>query len=627
MIKLPSRPPHLLKGARRLHEHQRGAIAILAMAGALILLLASWIVYDAGASAQKKMDAQIAADTAALSQATVKARSMNLLAYANVTKRSVWGIHSLYPSYMYAVAQWIHGSYTIAGLDLSGLFSMDTMCEICFNSSGENESDNESCNVCNFMNNNRQAWKAVACKYPDSDTICDADTPDTWGDFYRFTGHDHNIFPHELMKIDRGADFPKLAESDLATKMLMGDTITPQPDYTFRVGDDPSWSTRFFGKDLMAMDNYQRYIFAITPWWGWTEQAMRAMRNGATLSGSFPVPPGVIPESSRSITDLIINHYLDASPVTTDSAIHNHSSYIDSLPVRPARIGSMGSHLNSALSAGNLTSLLKNCIDGATCASENPFLLEHLINLATVIFSSPGTVVGFGGDGPLEHASSIAVNLLAATSAFKNQGVRFTGNAATRALPGNRIAAEPWELRPFATAGEWQVNTSNIVLTLLADFTAFNIAQGRQKYQILPESDYYGRDARSVSYQNHFYGESFADRPAPISADAIAEKNTYRAGSTWGMARAEIFHTGEFGPDLWSPSWSSRMRPIVLGNEWDEAHYNMNEVFHDALPYMVLSRTMGATGQWPLDRIGVDFARMEAASHAMGNSTIGGIVK
>ncbi|RDV38046.1 hypothetical protein DV096_09530 [Bradymonadaceae bacterium TMQ3] len=622
MIKLPSRPPHLLTGARRLHEHQRGAIAILAMAGALILLLASWIVYDAGASAQKKMDAQIAADTAALSQATVKARSMNLLAYANVTKRSVWGIHSLYPSYMYAVAQWIHGNYTIAGVSLSGISSMNAVCEDCYE-----DSDNEDCNLCNFMNNNRQTWKAAACKYSESDTACDADDPDTWGDFYRFTGHDHNIYPHELMKTDAGADYPKLAEDDLAFKMIIGDTLGSPQRYTFRVGEDPSWSTRFFGKDLMAMDNYQRYIFAITPWWGWTEQAMRAMRNGATLSGSFPAPPGVIPESSRSITNLIINHYLDASPVTTDSSIHNHSSYMDSLPVRPGNIGSMRTHLESALSASNLINLLKNCITGSTCASENPFLLEHLINIATVIFASPETVVGFGGDGLREHLSSIAVNLLAATSSFKEQGVTFTENAATRALPGNRISAEPWELRPFATAGEWQVNTSNIVLTLLADFTAFNIAQGRKKYQILQESDYYRRDARSVTYQNHFYGESFADRPAPISADSIAEKNTYRAGSTWGMARAEIFHTGEFGPDLWTPSWTSRMRPIALGNEWNEAHYNMNEVFHDTLPYMVLSRTMGSTGYWPLDRIGVDFARMEAASHAMGNSTIGGIVK
>src|SRR5690554_465283 len=231
MIKLPPQPTHLLSGAHRLHEHQRGAIAILAMAGALILLLASWIVYDAGASAQKKMDAQIAADTAALSQATVKARSMNLLAYANVTKRSVWGIHSLYPSYMYAVAQWIHGSYTVAGLDLSGLFSMDAMCEACFESS-----NNEVCNLCNFMNNNRQAWKSIACKYPDSDTGCDANEPKTWGDFYRFTGHDHNIYPHEIMKLDQGADYAKLYESNLADKMLMGDTISAAPDYTFRVG-------------------------------------------------------------------------------------------------------------------------------------------------------------------------------------------------------------------------------------------------------------------------------------------------------------------------------------------------------------------------------------------------------
>lgn len=626
MINLPEKPSLLLPGARRLHEQERGAIAILAMAGALILLLASWTVYDAGASAQKKMDAQIAADTAALSQATIKARSMNLMAYANVTKRSVWGIHSLYPAYMYAVPQWIHGDYNLAGLSLQGFLGMDSVCSTCFQLSGEDGSDNALCNLCNFMNTNRSLWKSVACRYDDYETACSGSNPDSWGDFYRFSGHDHNTGPHEMMELDPGYDYPKLANDDLQQKMLAGDNISDGPPYTFRVGDGDSWSTSFFGKDLIAIDNYQRYIFAISPWWGWTEQSMRAVRNGATLSGSFPAPAGVLPDNVENITQSIISHYSSATPIAGDGTFHNYSNYIDSLPVRPGKMGTMSSHLKSSVNAGNILNIVKSCLDGGNCQTENPFLFEHLLNMARFILSSEGTVVGFSGQGILEHVSSVVVNLLAGTHAFRDRGVGFTSNAMVRAMGENRIAAEPWELRPFRNAGEWQVQTSSLVLAMVADFTSFNLLQARQKYDIVGE-DYTGMDAKSVRYREHFYGESFGDRPAPIDPTSILEKNTYRASSTWAMSRAEIFHTGAAGPDLWTPSWSSRMRPIVLGSEWADAQYNMNQVYHDSLPYMVLSRSIGATGAWPLTQVGVDLLRMEAISNAMGPSTIGGLAK
>ncbi|RAL25011.1 hypothetical protein DL240_02015 [Lujinxingia litoralis] len=616
----------LLDGPRHLHEQQRGAIAILAMAGAMILLLASWTVYDTGSAAQKKMDAQIAADTAALSQATVKARSMNLLAYANVTKRSVWGIHTLYPSYMSAVAQWIHGDYSLGGFDFESFTGMNAICTACYATSGEDGSNNELCNLCNYMNNNRVMWKNVACKENDFETACSSSDPDSWGDFYRFSGHDHNTETHELMETEQGSEYPKLIETDLEKKLRDGRESGAPAPYTFRVGEDPSWSKNFFGKDLIAIDNYQRFITAITPWWGWTEQSLRAVRNGATLSGSFPTPPGVLPDSTRRITETLIDHFSDATPVGSAETIHNHSSYVDGLPVRPGNIGTMKSHLASAVSAGNIFNVLKACLDGGNCATENPFLLEHMLNIASFLLNSEGTVVGFSGDGALEFASSVLVHLLGSLETFRTRGLQFTQNSMVQSMGANRIAAEPWELRPFRNTGEWQLQTSNLVLAMVADFTSFSILQGRKKYELL-NSDYMHNDAKSVRYRNHFYAESFADRPTPIDPTAINEKNTYRAASTWAMSRAEIFHTGADGPDLWTPSWTSRMRPIVIGNEWHLAGYNMNQVYHDTLPYMVLSRTIGATGQWPLNQVGVDMLRMEKISHSMGPSTIGGLTK
>ncbi len=95
--------------AEQLHSDQSGAVALLCLAACLILLMLSLIIYDTGMMSRDKVDAQMAADTSAYSQAAVKARSMNMTSMANVGKRTVMGIRNMYyyqyPMYM----QWLSG--------------------------------------------------------------------------------------------------------------------------------------------------------------------------------------------------------------------------------------------------------------------------------------------------------------------------------------------------------------------------------------------------------------------------------------------------------------------------------------------------------------------------------------
>ena len=80
----------------RVHRDESGAITLAALAACLILIMVGLTIWDAGRSARDKIDVQNAADTAAYSQAAVRARSMNMLAFTNVAKRSVAGMHSMY---------------------------------------------------------------------------------------------------------------------------------------------------------------------------------------------------------------------------------------------------------------------------------------------------------------------------------------------------------------------------------------------------------------------------------------------------------------------------------------------------------------------------------------------------
>ncbi|MFP4598518.1 MAG: Tad domain-containing protein [Persicimonas sp.] len=93
----------------RMHRNESGAIVLLCFAGCLFLFAMALVLYDAGSLSRDKVDVQVAADTAGYSQAAAKARAMNMVAFANVGKRTISGIRNMYfyqyPNYM----SWLDG--------------------------------------------------------------------------------------------------------------------------------------------------------------------------------------------------------------------------------------------------------------------------------------------------------------------------------------------------------------------------------------------------------------------------------------------------------------------------------------------------------------------------------------
>lgn len=93
--------------AARMKHEEGGAIVVLSFVAVMILFMVTLIIYDTGQLTRDKIDAQMAADTAAYSQASVKARGMNMLALGNVGKRTTVGIRNMYFGQMPAYTGWV----------------------------------------------------------------------------------------------------------------------------------------------------------------------------------------------------------------------------------------------------------------------------------------------------------------------------------------------------------------------------------------------------------------------------------------------------------------------------------------------------------------------------------------
>lgn len=83
------------------HRTESGAVALLCLAGTLIVFMTALVMFDSGWASQEKLRTQTSADSAAYSNAAVKARSLNSIAYMNVVKRSLIGMFEMYVGMMY----------------------------------------------------------------------------------------------------------------------------------------------------------------------------------------------------------------------------------------------------------------------------------------------------------------------------------------------------------------------------------------------------------------------------------------------------------------------------------------------------------------------------------------------
>ncbi|MFP4597903.1 MAG: pilus assembly protein TadG-related protein [Persicimonas sp.] len=584
---------------------EEGAILILALAALLILLLLGMTLFDAGRAAHDKMETQAAADTAAYSQAAVKARSMNMMAYANISKRSIWGIHSLYPSYLKSTHRWI-------------VNSINSNCKTCENQ----DPSSDACRKCRTAQKERDRWINSTCEELDN-FDCDASNPDSWGLFRHLSGRDYG---------------DKLTLTDNNTKIEDVDTDWADPwyvdakDFGAKPTLDPndpmkSLFEAYVAEDMRALDNYQRYIFGLTPWWGWTEQLVRAVRNGASMSSSWPAPVGAMPQSIGSSVNSIIQRFRGLFGGSASTQSPGYTLYADSLPVFPGTTGTMQSYLSDAVNNSSVRSCLRAILEGGSCSDHiNPFLIEHVANALIFMIRSEG-VVGAEYDNmdPVSGmAATLGIHYKAVFDDFVDVGLPYTANSFDNVLGDDRLVGEPWLLRPGKTEAHWQMSTSNIVMTYQGRYGSFDKQRDRKKFDFV-EQDYRGNSLKHLVKRAQLYGTP--NNRVLTGDELLSQELTYSASGYWAMARSEIFFNAAGDPDLWHPSWSSRLRPIAIDDEFVVADYTFNQVYHDAVGGFALAAALGITELSDIWTALGDLAFMEKATLSMGESTVEGVSK
>lgn len=125
--------PTLTHRLKNFHHNERGAIALLVLAGMLVVLMMALVIFDAGEAGRDKVAVQAAADTAAWSEAAVEARAMNMIAFANVAKRVTIGMTAFYDALWLSYIELLAASVALAALcwlaDIPALGALTPICE------------------------------------------------------------------------------------------------------------------------------------------------------------------------------------------------------------------------------------------------------------------------------------------------------------------------------------------------------------------------------------------------------------------------------------------------------------------------------------------------------------------
>lgn len=591
----------LTQKVRSLDRDESGAVMMLMLVATLILMLAAWALWDSGKAASTKLELQNASDAAAISQASIKARSMNMIAYTNIGKRSIFAIHSLYISHFLAYADWTALFRTIG----------TKICEDGgqYLPGGDNALIDTACHIANAGDKLAQKWEM-----------------EDRNDFRFLSG---GSLDEELeLQLDLGqildAFLDGMDAADLLAALLkpgesafdelldqLGEVLanySPTNVTSFSQLKRLPWngiSTSYYAEDIRALDNYQRYMAGLTPWWAWTEQLVRGIRNGATTTVSYPRPMGMSDSGGELANRIAGQLGLNWGVSTT--------RYFDTLPIQPGRgpneptsPHTLANHIKGQLPDSLFEEILNNLSGAAQFNGDGSaaFKVEHFANLLAAMLVSD-----YAEDGAIERVISAAFAILVvqrAHSRMMDGGLAFTQWLMEEKL--GPYTANPWVLNQYPTEGEWLTNTSNLIYAY------------KQRSQLFGED----RLKYGIVQQDYELSEPMSGARGP---GALVGESVYRAPGAWALSRSEISYQHTDVPDLWHPVWTARIRPVALPDEFNQARYSLRAAYHDILPTLALTSLLGITDIRTTGSVALDFLQMERNMRAMGPSTIDGVNK
>ncbi|RDV40015.1 hypothetical protein DV096_05510 [Bradymonadaceae bacterium TMQ3] len=487
---------------KELDRAQEGAVFLLMLAGILIVFISAMMMHDAGDAARDKIMLQNSADTAAFSQSVVKARSMNMISYANTSKRVFY-------------------AYTV----------------VYFN-----------------------AYQALITSLA------------------IYTGRCLKIFPH----------IPSCIRMAIGAIQLTMETIE-------LVATNLPYMMGRAKTEVKSLNKYQEYMRDVTPWWGYVENMMRGISNGATVTAAWPPPPGDLIKIPDQITSALgfIDGVLGSSIV--EDYIPEHTDKIDKLPLK------RGSGLSGA---------------GGYCF-EMVGTFEHLMAMFEHYLRSDSFPKGISKEGQT-IGIFIGLNVLPLAScaiASAMYGDDVLDFRVDNGVVGGIFSG--------VSPNAWMQSTSNLTFAYQAGGKRSGIQ--RDRFNVI------GSDHNSKPF--------------------------YAAEGYWSMARSEFVFgngsnsgplSGVFGsfnifngiitnlmgsPHMWSPSWTARLRPVhlpgeSLGTSFQGNPVGMKAVYMDMVPYLALTSLVGLLdSNFSLSGAVKDLMYLYAVNASMSADRLQGIQK
>ncbi len=521
-------PRRLAQRSRDAHRHQGGAVALMALAAIMLIVLTSLILFDVAELGTEKTHLQTATDTSAYSQATIEARTMNMMAFTNTGKRMTMGMVNTYLS----MNQWLLWAAQIATIGeilgfvmmfVPGLNAIGNQIREASNAIRSLQSGEES--VRNTVASKSaktyfRYWSMCSCgflcSYPCRKRMRYDQAQGGLTAFWEWwapSGGDVPFTPFD----------PRGCSGSTAVTRFDPSGGKKYGQLSCANDDIYNWSpqsliTDYYGRDLLAYDNYQRYMEALSPYWSWTEGVTRGMANSAPITVSYPSPDFENNDAFDKTVPVVRGQWNDTCERAYD---HDRGwtspmglDYILKNAIGMASGGSFGGSIASGF--GEIIALV---MIGQATLSSNP-LADTVVTprgwdtfcedvLADLFQSAQG------GGGPFS-------------------GLGFQGG--NNYVSGFREYGEPYLLQDYGgDRAQWLMDSSTLTFGFRPNANRFSAA-----------ADNYDVFGANPSY-THLGTE---------------------AGGTWAMSRSEIAFQGGT-PNAWSPEWTARMRPVALLDEWN----------------------------------------------------------
>lgn len=628
----------LRRSTRRLHDDEGGAILLACLAACMILLMVSLTMYDAGNVTREKIKLQTATDTAAYSQASIKARTMNANAYVNVTKRSIVGLHLTYFSAFNNFYSYVQFYKQPCQLD-----NTQSQCQILLSPQSDcNDPHANNSGIC-LVTGARCCGIHIAVRERTHDfqartgPTTPAATPNGYGGFTtvandrRFcqvvfdASNPDNVPTCTPLSYPDGA---RLQGLQFSADINSNESIEPARLYG---------ALDKYAKELRQLTRYQEYMQTITPWWAFSEALARATLNGATMATAYPPPPNLQPAGTGA-------YPTGATPASNMEFDWSYTNINDTLRTDTNPVG-LATQLRTQ--RGHICSQFA----GGASGMPDPLFADELgIHINTLQANSSGPAKNDPFARSVLNPDDISGNFKM-LGGFSMCHAGQAGFFSTRAVgPRDRpTGSNQWDR-------DYDDNASSSTLFNGHRPPIFDPAIS-SPYVTVVDPDNASPQVRDLSQMRlsnivfgYYQGADFLRNEGGGTSDPGMTRFEYmtqnyntslpeeaKGTGIWTMARGEIVTLNNDDGD-WHASWTARVRPLSRPDEFSNVEVAMgipsesflHNAYLTAIPYLSVNQSIAHTGDPSVHHPEVwqrDSTTMERATRTMDSASTEGFTK